>query len=203
MRQLTEAAEKLLREILNHRLENGNCDITYWGKRFEEASAADDVLLRSLFKELQEADMISVRWADDCPYTLMLLGNGISYFDEINKQRKNQSKYMNYIYGSSNNVVIQQGNTYATQVMMNGDVDYELFSKLIDTIKKYDSALDIEYGDNAKNLREAGKELQNALSENQDKKITGIIDYIRELSINAGGGLIAAGIIEIISHIGG
>ena len=203
MRQLTEAAEKLLREILNHRLENGNCDIPYWGKRFEEASAADDVLLRSLFKELQEADMISVRWADDCPYTLMLLGNGISYFDEINKQRKNQSKYMNYIYGSSNNVVIQQGNTYATQVMMNGDVDYELFSKLIDTIKKYDSALDIEYGDNAKNLREAGKELQNALSENQDKKITGIIDYIRELSINAGGGLIAAGIIEIISHIGG
>lgn len=40
-------------------------------------SGAEDILVRSLFKELREEDMISVQWADDYPYILFVLGKKI------------------------------------------------------------------------------------------------------------------------------
>lgn len=62
MIQLTKSAEKLLKEILTHRLSNGMCDSEYWRDRFELLSEADDVIIRSLFKELKDAGMISITW---------------------------------------------------------------------------------------------------------------------------------------------
>lgn len=86
MSRLTNQAEKLLQEILEHRLEDGKCDIAYWKERFRESSSSDEYVLRSLFKELREADMISVCWADNCPFTMFLSGKGIAYFDENIKE---------------------------------------------------------------------------------------------------------------------
>ncbi len=62
MIQLTKSAEKLLQEILTHRLSNGMCDSEYWRDRFESLSEADDVIIRSLFKKLKDAGMISITW---------------------------------------------------------------------------------------------------------------------------------------------
>ena len=58
MIKLSRRAEDLLQEILEHRDEKGNCSSDYWKDKFESLSASDDALLRSLFKELREADMI-------------------------------------------------------------------------------------------------------------------------------------------------
>lgn len=87
MIQLTKSAEKLLQEILAHRLSNGMCDSEYWRERFESLSEADDIILRSSFKALKDAGMISITWVDDYPYFLQLHSNGISYFDEKNHLR--------------------------------------------------------------------------------------------------------------------
>lgn len=91
---LTPNTERLLREILDHRLENGTCDIGYWAKRFEGLSFADDALLRSQFKQLADAKMIQTQWADDVPWVIIVLENGASYFDQKEKieKRKKEEK---------------------------------------------------------------------------------------------------------------
>lgn len=63
--------------------------------------------------------------------------------------------------------------------------------------------LDGEYGkENANELRNAVTELESTRNEpNSEGKKRRLIAYIRELSTNAGGGLIAAGILKLISNI--
>lgn len=90
--QLTPNAEELLQEILDHRYENENCDIDYWKNRFHNISAAEDIRLRSVMKELIDAEMIEVLWADNAPYILMVLNNGYSYFEIKKKLEKEEKK---------------------------------------------------------------------------------------------------------------
>ena len=116
MNYLSKRAELLLSEILEHRDENGNCDTNYWKNRFEGLSVAEDALLRSLFKELRENEMISTGWADNHPYILLLLAKGLSYFEEKEASEKdNVGNYTNNFYGSVNGVQIQQGTKDSNQ----------------------------------------------------------------------------------------
>ncbi|GAA6522771.1 hypothetical protein K440107A6_26390 [Lawsonibacter asaccharolyticus] len=85
---LTPNAEALLSEILIHRDDKGNCFSEYWEKRFETLSFSDECILRSTFKELSDSDMISVQWAGNCPYHMVVLNAGISY--EVQKKRHEQ-----------------------------------------------------------------------------------------------------------------
>ena len=84
-------------------------------------------------------------------------------------------------------------------------LDTEQVDELIRMIKKYDSVLDNEYGaDKAEKVREAAKELEVSVKDGNNPKHTmGILSYIRDLSVNAGGGLIAAGILQLITTIMG
>ena len=206
MKHLTKRAEELLKEILEHRFSNGNCDTEYWKERFESLSVADDALLRSLFKELKEAGMISTSWADNYPYILLLLGNGISYFDEkqMPEDYPSPNSNTNFFYGSVNGVQIQQGTINSTQSQtITAPLDESKIIELINLIRKYDSVLDGEYGkENANKLRNAVTELESTRNKpNSEGKKRGLIAYIRDLSVNAGGGLIAAGILQLISNI--
>lgn len=70
MNKLSKKAEDLLTEILEHRNEKGNCDIQYWKQRFDALTVEEDMVLRSLFKELKDNDLIKILWADDVPYIL-------------------------------------------------------------------------------------------------------------------------------------
>ncbi len=206
MRCLTKKAEELLCEILNHRLENGKCDVSYWKDTFEVLSASEGMILRSLFKELIEADMISVGWGDNYPYILMLLGKGISYFDEIKREEENRNmnSYVNNFYGNENNVQLQQGGVNSTQIISNDGFEYEQVKEIIEIIRKYDAVLDTEFGESADDLRESCNTLDKAIKENRGKEvIKGIVKYIRDLSVNAAGGIIAARVIEIISKMTG
>lgn len=204
MIKLSKKAEELLKEILEHRLDNGNCDVSYWKERFVNLTYSDDMILRSLFKELTEHGMISVGWADDYPFILTVLGNGMFYFDEIirDSESPHSTSYNNHFYGDGNNVIIQQGCTNSTQVISNDSLFFEQVKGLVELIKKYDAALDIEFGDAAVDLRGQCKELERQIEENNSKgRIKSIIKYIRDLSINVGGGLIAKALIELTTKL--
>ncbi len=83
--QLTPNAERLLQEILDHRLENGNCDINYWSRRFTGLSFADDSLLRSQFKVLSDYELIRTSWANNRPYIILITEYGYSYSEAHNR----------------------------------------------------------------------------------------------------------------------
>lgn len=89
---LTPHAEMLLQEILDHRLENGNCDISYWANRFDNLSFADEASLRNLFKQLSDANMIQTQWADNGPWMILLLDNAYSYFEQKKIQDEKQAE---------------------------------------------------------------------------------------------------------------
>ena len=89
---LTQKAEKVLQEILDHRFENGACNFRYWQKRFSDLPMAEDMQLRSIFKELSDADMISTQWADGTVYFMAVLNNGLSYFEMKEKAEKDEKR---------------------------------------------------------------------------------------------------------------
>ena len=187
-------------------MSNGNCDTEYWKERFASLSVADDALLRSLFKGLKEANMISISWADNYPYILLLLGNGISYFDEMQMSEDNPkpNSNTNFFYGPVNGFQIQQGAINSTQNQtIAPPLDESRIIELVNSIRKYDSLLDDEYGkENANELRNAVNELESTRKKpNSEEKKRGLIAYIRDLSVNAGGGLIATGILQLVSMI--
>ena len=88
MISLSPNTEKLLQDILDHRLDNGFCDVNYWAKRFEGLNFADDALLRNQFKQLEDAEMITTQWASDVPWVIIVLENGASYFKQKRKLEK-------------------------------------------------------------------------------------------------------------------
>lgn len=207
MKKLSTKAEKLLSEIIEHRDERGNCDTNYWKKRFEDVTVSEDAILRSLFKELREEEMISVSWASNYPYTLYLLAKGISYFEEKKETEESiNNYYTNNFYGTANGVQIQQGTKDSKQSQkLSLLLDVTRIEELIQTIRKYDSVLNDEYGiEGAAKIRNATKELDAAIHKNEETdKMKEILEYIRDLSVNAGGGLVATGILHLISLIMG
>lgn len=204
MKYLTKPSENLLREILEHRIESGNCDTSYWKNRFESLVSTDDALLRSLFKELHEYGAINVRWADNYPYIIMVLGKGLSYFDEVKREErnKNSNTYVNNFYSDARNIQIQQGTIDSKQKFSCAETDEVLLHQLIEIIKKYDAILDDEFGRDARLLREYNADLEIVLGKSENKTaIKKIVGYIRDLSVNAGGGLVAAGILNLVQMI--
>lgn len=126
MTYLSRRAESLLREILENRDENGNCDMNYWENRFAGLSVAEDDVLRSIFKQLKDKEMIDVFWADDIPNYIVVLEKGVSYFEEreCNKEKNLvTNNYANNFYGDASGIQIQQGNG-GTQIQNNNeDID--------------------------------------------------------------------------------
>lgn len=76
---ISNEAQELLKEI-NENMQNGD----YWKERFEGLSKRDDIILRGCFKELKEAGMISVQYADNYPYIIEVLKDGYLYEKHIN-----------------------------------------------------------------------------------------------------------------------
>ena len=207
MKHLSRMAESLLREILDHRDERGNCDTTYWQQRFDNLSVSEDALLRSLFKELREEDMISVDWADNCPYILLLLAKGLSYFEEKELSENSKSNtYTNNFYNTVSGVQIQQGSVNSRQNQtLPKSMDISDINKLIQTIRHYNSVLNEDYGtEDADKIRTLTNDLETAVNnhENTDN-VKRMLTYIRDLSANASGSLVAVGIMNLIKKIMG
>lgn len=207
MKRLQNRAENLLREILYNRDEKGNCNSDYWKQRFENLSIAEDAAIRSLFKQLREAEMISVSWADNYPYYMVVLANGLSYFDEIDSEGEHNlgTNYTNNFYGGISGVQIQQGSS-GYQVQYNESrIDESKIKDLLQSLEKYDALLDDELGETCANkFRGYVKQLSEEVNTTKDsERMKSILNYMRELSVNVGGGVIATGIVQLITLIMG
>lgn len=83
--KLSEEAENLLMEILEHEPDND-----YWKVRFDNLSNRDDIILRGCLKELQEKGLISVQFADNYPYLITILRDGYLYEKHLANEEKNE-----------------------------------------------------------------------------------------------------------------
>lgn len=86
---LSDGAKSLLAEIIdNEGREN------YWEERFSGLSHRDDVLLRCYFKELSDAQLIKIKWADNYPYLIQVSGEGYLYDEQMKgEQIMSMSKF--------------------------------------------------------------------------------------------------------------
>ena len=88
--RLTKNCEELLRIILEHRNEQGVVDVDAINDIYDRSSASEQTLFRDRLRILQDKKMLSCFWADDKIYRLVLLENGISYFDSYEIQNIDQ-----------------------------------------------------------------------------------------------------------------
>ena len=89
MEKLSSGAEQLLKEIIEHRFEEGSCDLKYWEHKFVvlDLDFAQDELIRSQFGTLEDRKMIAVSWGDNVPCELVVLDAGFAYYEKyLNKQ---------------------------------------------------------------------------------------------------------------------
>lgn len=197
---ISKGAEKLLRDILRERNENGSCNVDFWKKRFNLAEGSEEHDLRYYFKELSEVGMIKITWADNLPMIMRILPKGENYFYTSETQNKNLSYNISNYYGGMQGVVIQQGIIHDNTINIGQkELDEDKIQSLIQMIEKYKDMLQTDYGaEDAKKLQEASIELRKETS--QEKK-RGILSFMRDLSVNACGGLIAGGILQLIDMI--
>ena len=83
---LAKSEEELLKELLDHR------DRDYWYERFKkvESSFDEDAILRGNFKELINADMITVCWADGYNFETNITHKGLTYFANKKEYQKDK-----------------------------------------------------------------------------------------------------------------
>lgn len=196
---ISEKAEELFQEIINNTNKNA-----YWEKRFETLDSSEDIALRTLFKELVDANLIKVYWADDIPYHIEILSNWQTYFNKKKLYDDSPKNiFTNNFYGTVTNAQIQQNSSNSNQVVTNNNLEYQRkIDDLILKLKEYDSILEKDIGQkNADLIRNQISELQQSNQENNISKSKEILHFIKEVFVNASGSLIAAGVIQAIQSL--
>ena len=196
---ISEKAEELFQEIINNINKNA-----YWEKRFETLNSSEDIALRTLFKELVDANLIKVYWADNIPYHIEILSNWQTYFNKKKLYDDSPKNiFTNNSYGTVTNAQIQQNSSNSNQVVTNNNLEYQRkIDDLILKLKEYDSILEKDIGQkNADLIRNQISELQQSNQKNNISKSKEILHFIKEVFVNASGSLIAAGVIQAIQSL--
>lgn len=196
---ISEKAEELFQEIINDINKNA-----YWEKRFETLNSSEDIALRTLFKELVDANLIKVYWADNIPYHIEILSNWQTYFNKKKLYDDSPKNiFTNNFYGTVTNAQIQQNSSNSNQVVTNNNLEYtRKIDDLILKLKEYDSILEKDIGQkNADLIRNQISELQQSNQEDNISKSKEILHFIKEVFVNASGSLIAAGVIQAIQSL--
>ena len=196
---ISEKAEELFQEIINNINKNA-----YWEKRFETLNSSEYIALRTLFKELVDANLIKVYWADNIPYHIEILSNWQTYFNKKKLYDDSPKNiFTNNFYGTVTNAQIQQNSSNSNQVVTNNNLEYQRkIDDLILKLKEYDSILEKDIGQkNADLIRNQISELQQSNQKNNISKSKEILHFIKEVFVNASGSLIAAGVIQAIQSL--
>ena len=96
--ELTPNEEKVLKEILNHKLDNGMADNNYWDRRFQQIKGQDEWTLRNILGSLCDKGLISIpMWPDGVPI-INLKNEGLEYFNikELNKKEKKKEEHRSF-----------------------------------------------------------------------------------------------------------
>lgn len=134
---LSSSCEALLKEILDNRDEQKNCDLTYWQQRFENIHGPDEVALRSQFGILRDRKMISISWGSNVPYRLSVLENGLSYFEMKENDRTRTTGTNYYTLNNVGKVNIQSIDNSVTYNLTNNDISQ--IEKMIEAAKGLDN----------------------------------------------------------------
>ena len=204
---LRKDSEKFLKIVLEKRKENGSDIIT---------------CTLDIFNEIQNIEFNVGNIMDDLKLHNCISGNstvfisgevqviltidGIEYFKEKEIQmRENQriTNNTNNFYGEVTGVQIQQGTVNSSQSQsVNQGFDYAEVAEIIEKIKKYDSFLDDEYGENALEIRNKIDEIEDLVQKKENpSRIKTLLSDIKNLSIGVTGSLIASGIVTLLSRV--
>lgn len=204
---LRKDSEKFLKIVLEKRKENGSdiitCTLDIFNEipniEFNVGNIMDDLKLHNCISG-NSTVFISGE------VQVILTIDGIEYFKEKEIQmRENQriTKNTNNFYGEVTGVQIQQGTVNSSQSQsVNQGFDYAEVAEIIEKIKKYDSFLDDEYGENALEIRNKIDEIEDLVQKKENpSRIKTLLSDIKNLSIGVTGSLIASGIVTLLSRV--
>lgn len=123
------------------------------------------------------------------------------------EKKENDVKVDNHsgisIYGNATNVQIQQDTTNSTQTqhIESTTVDFDKAGEIIDRIRTYQSMFDSEFGDRSQELSETLNEASDAIEKKEHGRLKRAWSSIKAIMENAGGSLIAAGILEALNSL--
>ena len=200
-------SEKFLKIVLEKRKENGSdiitCTLDIFNEipniEFNVGNIMDDLKLHNCISG-NSTVFISGE------VQVILTIDGIEYFKEKEIQmRENQriTNNTNNFYGEVTGVQIQQGTVNSSQSQsVNQGFDYAEVAEIIEKIKKYDSFLDDEYGENALEIRNKIDEIEDLVQKKENpSRIKTLLSDIKNLSIGVAGSLIASGIVTLLSRV--
>ena len=204
---LRKDSEKFLKIVLEKRKENGSdiitCTLDIFNEipniEFNVGNIMDDLKLHNCISG-NSTVFISGE------VQVILTIDGIEYFKEKEIQmRENQriTNNTNNFYGEVTGVQIQQGTVNSSQSQsVNQGFDYAEVAEIIEKIKKYDSFLDDEYGENALEIRNKIDEIEYLVQKIENpSRIKTLLSDIKNLSIGVTGSLIASGIVTLLSRV--
>ena len=204
---LRKDSEKFLKIVLEKRKENGSDIITCTLDIFNEIPNIE-FNVENIMDDLKLHNCISgnstVFISGEVQVILTI--DGIEYFKEKEIQmRENQriTNNTNNFYGEVTGVQIQQGTVNSSQSQsVNQGFDYAEVAEIIQKIKKYDSFLDDEYGENALEIRNKIDEIEDLVQKKENpSRIKTLLSDIKNLSIGVTGSLIASGIVTLLSRV--
>ena len=204
---LRKDSEKFLKIVLEKREENGSDIVTCTLDMFSEIPNIE-FNVGNIMDDLKLHNCISgnstVFISGEVQVILTI--DGIEYFKEKEIQmRENQriTNNTNNFYGEVTGVQIQQGTVNSSQSQsVNQGFDYAEVAEIIEKIKKYDSFLDDEYGENALEIRNKIDEIEYLVQKKENpSRIKTLLSDIKNLSIGVTGSLIASGIVTLLSRV--
>lgn len=204
---LRKDSEKFLKIVLEKRKENGSdiitCTLDIFNEipniEFNVGNIMDDLKLHNCI-----GGNSTVFISGEVQVILTI--DGIEYFKEKEIQmRENQriTNNTNNFYGEVTGVQIQQGTVNSSQSQsVNQGFDYAEVAEIIEKIKKYDSFLDDEYGENSLEIRNKIDEIEDLVQKKENpSRIKTLLSDIKNLSIGVTGSLIASGIVTLLSRV--
>lgn len=204
---LRKDSEKFLKIVLEKRKENGSdiitCTLDIFNEipniEFNVGNIMDDLKLHNCISG-NSTVFISGE------VQVILTIDGIEYFKEKEIQMKENQRITNNtnnFYGEVTGVQIQQGTVNSSQSQsVNQGFDYAEVAEIIEKIKKYDSFLDDEYGENALEIRNKIDEIEDLVQKKENpSRIKTLLSDIKNLSIGVAGSLIASGIVTLLSRV--
>ncbi len=204
---LRKDSEKFLKIVLEKREENGSDIVTCTLDMFSEipniefnvGNIMDDLKLHNC---ISSNSIVFISGEVQVILTI----DGIEYFKEKEIQMKENQRITNNtnnFYGEVTGVQIQQGTVNSSQSQsVNQGFDYAEVAEIIQKIKKYDSLLDDEYGENALEMRNKIDEIEDLVQKEENpSRIKALLNDIKNLSIGVAGSLIASGIVTLLSRV--
>ena len=132
---------------------------------------------------------------------IYLTMEGIEYFKDKGRVYEMGQKDGNVtnFYGSVNNVQVQQGtvDSTQTQTVAMESLDFDKVAEFVEKVKKYESFLEDEYGEEVTEVREKLDEISSLVQKRENlSRIKSLLIELKNLSVGITGSLIATGIVE-------